>query len=241
MAKRFRKRRIAIIAFVFIIAALIGFIVVGGRLRERVYFAGREANEALDMQSSSFRFGSLKKGQKRTYIMGSSSSMGESGAQCIATLHVEDATNENFEEWRNNSISRDGGQVGYVVNLSFDPVIEIYHSDIPEAGEVAQKMQALLAMHHNVKIVSTSMTNQAIPNATAAPDAKWVALIAGYGPPGVAASILCIIFIFVWSLAETLTMRKLNASGHHCRKCGYDLRGTPGIRCSECGEVLLGH
>ena len=25
---------------------------------------------------------------------------------------------------------------------------------------------------------------------------------------------------------------------HHCPRCGYDLRGTTGRRCSECGEAV---
>ncbi len=239
MFKRDRKRKITVTLLIVLIAFMAYAIVATHSLRQKTRAASTAACNFLQSQSAGFKAPGPAKGEKLVKFGGSAFGFySNAGGEGHLALRVWDASHESYDPTRKNVVRSHGGRVCYVVNLSVNPVVEIHHSNTLEARDMANEMLATLKPNYHVKIVSTSLQKNLTPSASRAATGTWIVEIAKYAQGIIAFSILGIAFIVVWKLAEYTTHKKLNAHGHHCTTCGYDLRGTPGDRCSECGTMI---
>ena len=242
MFKRARKRKIVVLLLMTLIAFMLWISMsskgISALAWQRTSAACNAADQFLQQERNKYTTAFPKVGERRVTINGSGSGFSSSsGGEGDVDLQEEYASYNEKDPEEPNYEFRIAGRVGYVVNLSRYPVIEIYHSIDPEARELATRMLEALGDNYSAKIVSTTLSRNTTLNAKASDDGEWIIGLSKYAPLIIAVSALCIATILVWSHAEYTTRKRFNALGSRCRTCGCNLTNAPDNRCLECGTL----
>lgn len=128
------------------------------------------------------------------------------------------------------------GRVAIIVRHGFRPTILIRHTDTVGGREVAHKLEAILQSGYKVQISSEILAESerlSGRNIRSELSSGFRRFVSGPANYITLACLVGILICIVWWLIE----KKRRLPGFCCR-CGYDLRGSTGERCSECGEPI---
>ena len=241
--QRSRKLKIIVIGFaaLTLVLYLVGLSPIGipAVAHQRTETAFDAAKFFLDSESARLA-NVLPNAGEKILKAGSSGLAWRDHAGGRADIYLEeiDATHEDFDVALANYRFQQAGRVVFVVDCSLNPVIKIHHTDTPAARDIASRMFAALDTNFNAKIVSTSFTPRNF-EFTNSPE-KWIQTLKDVSVAIAFWASCCLLLIILVLIGDYALERKRRRSGVYCTSCGYDLRGTPSHRCSECGTIQQG-
>lgn len=128
------------------------------------------------------------------------------------------------------------GRVAIIVRHGLWPTVKIRHSNTDGGREVAGKLLKLLQRKHKVEISPQILADDeqlTSFNMRSEFSHGFFRFVWRQSDYVIIASAAGLLICFVWWVIQ----KRRQAPGFYCR-CGYDLRGSTGDRCSECGEEI---